>query len=335
MEREGAAGGAVVTTQIFVAASDINIGQKLDANNVKLEEWPKDRVPDGALTELEQLTDRFPRTRLYAGEPVLKAKLMDSNDGSKSVTIPKGYRVVSVKVSMESSVSGLVQPGDRVDLLVFLRKNGEVPVTGTKTILRDVNVFAVDAATERNVDSNGVAYSLRTVSLLVKPDQAETITLATGLGELFMTLRRPDDDLEADSQGMTVQMLFGNEQPSGMASFDSPAAGAEPPGFVQWLAQSAAQAATPPAAAAQTVAAAVPEKPPVWTMRILTQDGYREFRWNDVNDLPDEVLKDASAANDAPVSRQAVVPAPSDTPGGMQTEDERPETETPISRNAT
>ena len=129
-----------------MAASDINIGQKLDANNVRLEEWPRDRVPDGALTELEDLTDRFPRTRLYLGEPVLKAKLMDSNDGSKAVTIPKGFRVVSVKVSMESSVSGLVQPGDRVDLLVFLRKNGEVPVTGAKTILREVTVFAVDAA---------------------------------------------------------------------------------------------------------------------------------------------------------------------------------------------
>ena len=51
----------------IVAASDINIGQKLDANNVRLEEWPKDRVPDGALTELEDLTDRFPRTRLYSG----------------------------------------------------------------------------------------------------------------------------------------------------------------------------------------------------------------------------------------------------------------------------
>ena len=79
---------------------------------------------------------------------------------------------------MESSVSGPVQPGDRVDLVVYFRKSGEVPSTGAKTILRDVNVFAVDAETERNVDANGTTYSLRTVSLLVKPDQAETVTLA-------------------------------------------------------------------------------------------------------------------------------------------------------------
>ena len=153
--------GAVETTKIFVAMNDINIGTKLDAQNVRPEEWPKDRVPDGAITTLEELADRFPRTRLYAGEPILQAKLMDSNDGSKSVDIPEGFRVVSVRVSMESSVSGLVQPGDRVDLVVFLRKSADIPETGTRTILRDVNVFAVDAETERNVDSNGVARSLR------------------------------------------------------------------------------------------------------------------------------------------------------------------------------
>ena len=199
--------------------------------------------------------------------------------------------------------------------------------------------------TERNVDSNGVAYSLRTVSLLVKPGQAETITLATGLGELYMTLRRPDDDLEAESEGMTIQELFGNEPPTSvLAQSTSPNgagtnSGQERQGFVQWLAQSTAQLAAASAPAAAVESAPPAEKaaaqPPAWTMQILTQDGCREFRWNSMNGLPDEVLQDTSEAPAPPVSRQAVVPAPSDAPGGMQTEELRSDTETPISRTAT
>jgi len=183
MERASGGGAAAApTVDICVAIVDIGIGEKFTAQNVKLEGWPKDRVPDGAVSDMKDLDDRYARARLYAGEPILRAKLMDSNDGSKAVDIPKGFRVVSVKVSMESSVSGLVQPGDRVDLMVFLQKSHDVPQTSTKTILRDVNVFAVDTETERSVDAQGKSQNLRTVSLLVKPEQAEAVNLAAGLG---------------------------------------------------------------------------------------------------------------------------------------------------------
>jgi pilus assembly protein CpaB len=85
--------------ELFVAVTDIDIAAKLDATNVKLDKWPKDRIPEGAITKLEDLKDKFPRTRLFAGEPILAAKLMDTNSGiDNSAKIPDGYRVVSVKV---------------------------------------------------------------------------------------------------------------------------------------------------------------------------------------------------------------------------------------------
>jgi pilus assembly protein CpaB len=313
MERGGKGGTGADTTKIFVAITDINIGDQLNEQNIRLEEWPKQRVPEGAISQLDDLQDRFPRTRLYAGEPILRAKLMDSNDGSKSVDIPKGFRVVSVKVSMESSVSGLVQPGDRVDLMVLLKKSNEVPETGTRTILRDVNIFAVDSETERNVDADGSSSVLRTVSLLVKPDQAETITLASGLGSLFLTLRRPDDDQQDDSEGITVHKLLGSEPESARSVAEAATtvvptqAGPEQPGFVQWLAQTAA------AVAPQVADIPVQQAAPAWTMKILTPDGCREFRWRDVNELPDEVLP-AMEPLATPVSRQ-IVPPPAADPG--------------------
>lgn len=203
MERASGSGSAAVeTAKIFVAMTDVSQGVKLDAQNVKLEEWPKDRVPEGAITELEQLEDRFTGTRLYAGEPILSAKLMDSTiRGSESITIPKGFRVVAVPVTVDTAVSGMLQPGDRVDILVFLRKNAEIPETGTRTLLRDVNIFSVDGTTNRSIDEDGQARNLRTVSLLVTPKQAESVMLGKELGTLFLSLRRPDDPTEHISDG--------------------------------------------------------------------------------------------------------------------------------------
>jgi pilus assembly protein CpaB len=318
MERAaGSMGDQVATQEIFVAMADINIGEELNAQNIKMEEWPKDRVPAGAISVLEDIEGRFPRTRLYAGEPILVAKLMDSNDGSKSVDIPKGYRVVSVKVSVESSVSGLVQPGDRVDLMVYLRKNSEVPETGTKTILRDVNVFAVDAETERRMDADGQARDVRTVSLLVQPDQAESVMLASELGMLYLSLRRPDDDSEDDSEGVTIKQLLGDEPESANDKKPQVATQDGGPGFVQWLSSSAM------AAAAQSMTGnLVPAAPePVWTMKIMTPDGHREYQWSDANELPDEVIPGAEPREPAP---PVMVPETSDWPPTVDTAAEEP-----------
>jgi len=280
LENNGGGGPQVTTEKIFVAATNINIGEQLDAQNVRLEEWPKDRVPEGAVLTLEELEERYPRTRLYAGEPILQAKLMDSRDrGSEAHTIPEGYRVVSVKVSVESSVSGLVQPGDRVDLVVFLRKSGEVPETGTKTILRDVNVFSVDGETERSVDEDGQARNVRTVSLLVKPDQAETVMLASELGRLFLTLRRPDDTTESVGEGATVNGLLGSDGESANEKKNESTA-TQNSEFLNWLNNKSAPAETPSTSTAAE---------PIWKMKIMSPNGLREYHWQDAGEMPREV----------------------------------------------
>jgi pilus assembly protein CpaB len=103
MEKARANSGIPLETlKVFVAAVEINIGEKLDDKNIKLEEWPKDRVPEGAVANLKELEGKYPRTRLYKGEPILAAKLSDSVDGNIPQRIPEGFRVVTVKVNAES-----------------------------------------------------------------------------------------------------------------------------------------------------------------------------------------------------------------------------------------
>ncbi len=295
-------GPEVETEKIFVTAANINIGEKLDASKVILEEWPRDRVPEGAIRELTELEERYPRHRLYAGEPLLQAKLMDSRDrGSKALTIPEGYRVASVKVSVESSVSGLVQPGDRVDLVVFLRKSGEVPETGTRTILRDVNVFSVDGETERKVDEDGQARNVRTVSLLVRPEQAEKVLLASELGQLYLSLRRPDDATDTSGEGVTVNELLGDGSESANEKKKETGDGQDA-GFLEWLSDRGQQSA--PASGGID---------PAWRMTIMTQEGAREYEWQDPDQLPTEVTNGpvASPAMVEPVEDDGVpVPLP-------------------------
>jgi pilus assembly protein CpaB len=302
----GKGGGEVAMGELFVAVAPVDIGAKLDATNVKLDKWPKDRIPEGAIRKLEDLKDRFPRVRLYAGEPILDAKLMDSKDSTdRSQTIPEGYRVVSVKVTMDEVVSGLVQPGDRVDVLAFIRANkGEVPNTVVQTILRDVRVFAINAETERSTEPNGEQMIAKTCSLLVKPNHVERVTLAGELGKLRLSLRRPNDTVEnTNDEGTDIQSLLTGVD---RRADDRPIVRTEPTptsNILDLLNKQAPAVVTPVATVDPTVSEGKSFK-----MTILGPAGSTQFQWRDPKELPTQVTALDSAA---PVYAPVPTPAPS------------------------
>src|SRR5437016_1792744 len=194
MNRDG--GSSMEMEQILVALGDIDIGTKLDAQNVKLEDWPKNKIPDGAVRRLEDVKDKFANARFFKGEPLHVSKISDQLKNI-AVQVPNGYRAMPVKVE-EDTVMKAVSPGDRVDVMVFLRRNGQdIPETGAFTILKNVRVFAINTNTERASDSKGETSSFKTVSLLVKPDHARELVVAAQMGKIMLTLRRPDEKDEA------------------------------------------------------------------------------------------------------------------------------------------
>lgn len=177
--------------QILVAKDAIDSGKKLDANMVQFEEWPKQRIPDGALRKIDELEGKFTSLRFFKGEPILQAKLSDKQGGTTS-QIPPGYRVSNIKVD-EDTVIEAITPGDTVDVSVFLTAgNNGVTKTGVYTILRNVRVFAKGGQTERSVDERGQEVRARTVSLLVKPVQLQQLVLAYRLGKISLGLRPPN-----------------------------------------------------------------------------------------------------------------------------------------------
>ncbi len=203
---------------VLVAALDLPMGDLIKAEALKIEEWPKDKVPAGALSQFTDVEDRRPKSRIYAGSPILDNQLLGKGQTEASVTnqIPRGFRVAAVKVDDVSGTASLVRPGDRVDVLVHLARNPSkgIDVTSTRTLLQDIKVFAVDQTVELEPDEDSGTRSAKTVSLLVTPDQAEVVMLASELGKVRLVMRGLADDTVASVDGKTPMQLFGRTEGS-------------------------------------------------------------------------------------------------------------------------
>lgn len=197
----------VPTAPVYVVTTEISRTDSLTEENVELEQWPVDRIPEGAVSTPEALVDMVPIHPLFPGEPVLAAKIIDKDKSASAADkILPGHRVVSINVTMESSVSHLIFPGDHVDIMSVNRERGKA-----ETILPNVEVFAVGSETNRIVDENGGSMQAKTVSVQVTPDQAQKLTFHadSSSGKLRLALRsKDDDDLAEESSSSTIDPLL-------------------------------------------------------------------------------------------------------------------------------
>lgn len=310
------ASAAIETEQILVTIADIDINSKIDAHNVKIEEWPKAKVPEGALRKLEEAQDKFARVRLIKGFPIAASNLADSNSGLASITIPDGYRVMPVKVEEDTVMKG-ISPGDRVDVLVFVRKSEEISQTKTYTILRAARVFAVGSNTERGFDEKtSQEQSFRTVSLLLKPEQGEELVVAMQIGKISLALRGPKDESADNSDGVTsiTDILKGG------AKDDLPATPSPPtvpvaagPSFLDMLKQAKElvkdiKPNLPPATPVQPEI----EQPKPFVMIVAGPAEIRQYEWRDPASTPTESLiySAAGGLSGSPSAGSAALPAP-------------------------
>jgi pilus assembly protein CpaB len=208
--------GATAEMQpVLVAVKDITQGEIMGADLLKVEEWPKGKVPVGTLVRQEDAEGRRARARFFSGEPILEQKLFVRGEGTgPDGLIPKGFRVVSLKVDPVSIAGGLVMPGSRIDIQVYMTRNPAlgIPETTTRTILQNIKVFAVNDVVNLDSQQGPETKSIqgRTVSLLVTPAQAEKITLAGEMGTIRLVMRSPEDDEPSHTSGETAAGLFGN-----------------------------------------------------------------------------------------------------------------------------
>jgi pilus assembly protein CpaB len=181
------------TRPVVVAASDLTFGTKLERNMLKVVNYPKDAVPPDAYSSLDSVEGQTTKIFLAEREAVLKRKL-STEGGGLSMMVRPGTRASSVTVTLVSSVSGFVVPGDRVDVLVTIdRQGGSMENAITQTILQNIEVLAAGVQTEQKDQENKPNTDLQTITLLVDPPSAEKMALAMHEGKIHLTLRNPED----------------------------------------------------------------------------------------------------------------------------------------------
>jgi pilus assembly protein CpaB len=188
------------TVPVLVAKQEIGAGMKLEAAQVGFEDWPRENVPAGAVTSPAQYEERALKVRAYPGDVILQAKLGGKGEYGASTTITKGLRVVTVPVNMTSVHSGMIRPGDRIDVLCTytVRRPNSVEISRTKTVLEFIEVFAIDRVREgEGTETSSKGAKAENLSVLVTPEQAHVLMLASSKGKLQMALRNGEDKDQA------------------------------------------------------------------------------------------------------------------------------------------
>ncbi|MDG0025738.1 Flp pilus assembly protein CpaB [Trinickia sp. Y13] len=199
-------------TPVAVARDDINLGQPLNVNMIRIVNWPTGSVPPGAFTDVKPLDGRVLRTSLARGEPVLETKLAPiGTKGGLSAVIEKGDRAITVRVNDVVGVAGFALPGNYVDVIVNTQEPGKGDQQSiSKIVLEKILVLAVAQQVSRDDTQPKV---VNAVTLQVSPDQAEKLDLARSVGTLSLVLRNQVDKDQLATNGATKLTLLGHPAP--------------------------------------------------------------------------------------------------------------------------
>jgi pilus assembly protein CpaB len=198
----------VATTQIVAAAKDIPLGAVITTADLTTMTIAGS-TPKGAILKPEDAVGRGVIAEISQGEPVIDSHLAGlGSGGGLAPTIPDGMRACAVRVDEVVGVSGFVLPGMRVDVLVSGNPPGAAGATEgmvTKTVLQNIQVLS--AGTDIQKDATGKPQQVQVVNLLVTPDQAQTLSLASSL-KIQLVLRNPLDTKIAKISENSMQGLF-------------------------------------------------------------------------------------------------------------------------------
>ncbi|WP_337172933.1 Flp pilus assembly protein CpaB [Paludisphaera sp.] len=199
------------TVAAVVALDDLARGEPIDAARVEIREIPKSRAPEGRLASLEEATSRTPSIPMLKGEFVIEPKLLPkgSRPGMASM-IPAGMRAFTIQTpSFSSSLAGLIQPGNRVDVLLTITPSGSRgdDDATTTTLLQNIELLAVHTTVEADAGAKADPNGTRSVTLLVTPRQAAILDLGQNKGTLHLALRNGRDEAPIEETTATLADL--------------------------------------------------------------------------------------------------------------------------------
>jgi pilus assembly protein CpaB len=214
------------TVEVLVAKSDIGLGQTVNPENLQWQTWPAAASSNNFIRRTDraeatkEIAGSIARSAFVAGEPIREAKLVKANgSGFMAAILPTGMRAVSTEISPETGAGGFILPNDRVDVILSKRqKDAARPsspdVVVSEIVLPNVRVLAIDQAPKEKDGQNTVLG--KTVTLELKPEQAEALARARQTGTLSLALRsiadiniaenKPDQD-QPPKRGDSVNVV--------------------------------------------------------------------------------------------------------------------------------
>ena len=210
----------VERAQVLVAAKSLKNGDDLTEENVKIEHWPVEVIPEDAARSFDQIQHMKISTRLGKSLPILLGDTISKKD-YRTVEIPNGYKLVAIKVPAEDSFYGLLQPGDRVDVIgiVTVREQSDSRRARTKTVsetfLKNIEVYTVDGRLNSAPREGGNSKN-SIVGILVTEKQSEMIALVQKVARLKLVMRGKSDTdenwEEFTDYSQFYESVFGKEQ---------------------------------------------------------------------------------------------------------------------------
>ena len=193
--------------KVAVAKVAIPIGSKIIAEQIMVVQFPKESTPDGAFDSVEKLAGRVAVVNIGAREPITESRLAaEGTAAGLSAIIPEGYRAMTVKVDDAAGISGFIQPGALVDVVVTIDPEGsgrQDPIS--KIVLQNIKVLA----NGQNIDKpENEANSVKAVTLQVTPEQAEKLALAATEGKLQLVMRSQIDQGNEETPGVNKRNLL-------------------------------------------------------------------------------------------------------------------------------
>jgi pilus assembly protein CpaB len=225
-EIEAARQTAPGTVDIVVASDTIPAGGRIGEQQVKVVGWPETLVPDGAIKDTKAVVNAVARVTIEKNQPINQSLLLGQGAEVLPLMIPEGMRAMSVRVDDVTGVSGFITPNSRVDVLIAGSPGGEGNEgQRSKLVLQNIRVLAIGKSIAQAQDK---PVEVPTVTLLVSPEDAERLTLATRYEPVRLALRNYSDDLMVGTPGLSTATLFGAPERKVVAS--APPAAPAPPG---------------------------------------------------------------------------------------------------------
>ena len=193
VEAQALARPAAAQKFVLVARGAITRGQILKPQDFSWQVWPEGGIDKNYIQVGTRTAESFAgwvaRDPFAAGEPISDAKIVSPGSrGFLAAVLHPGMRAISVPVTATSGISGLIFPGDEVDILITHQLTGhdEAQHKAAETVLQDVRVIGID----QKLDSkSGEPIVAHTATFEVTPKQSEMIAVASEIGKLSLSLR--------------------------------------------------------------------------------------------------------------------------------------------------